>query len=229
MTYRKGLAALFLVALSALPASAQKPREAATPEEALRFFTEASRSGDLNAAIGQMASPVRVFFKQMQRSEALHRTFEKTLDQKFGKDPVTQKRPSLKEQLQSLKNLKVVEKKDRGKGVALLRATATRSRNGKQITDEQEFLVLKEGNAWKISPVPVDLELNGNVREGLAKQIEPMLKQLARAVEGLKKTTQALKAGKYKSRREAQQALGEAVFSMPPRPEGKKRVKKKQP
>jgi hypothetical protein len=176
-----------------------------TPEEAVRQYEAAVRTGNLDAFLGVLAEPDRKQFLELkdvlQAYEKAREALDEALNARFGKNPFT-----------DIPNEKIDFKRvihHRGMKIEIVRETpegADRVRLALKFTNPAEpgepgganhrsFTAVKEGGGWKLS----DNEKGRSVVEFHQKQTRVY-----------QQVTAGVKDGKYKDVKEALRALQEA-------------------
>lgn len=216
MTSGNRLTAVLLVAALASSGQAQKSKGAATPEEAVQNLVTAARAGDVDAVLNQMTAPAREMLKVFQGQEDVRKAFAAALDQKFGKDPADRPHRSLKEQLTTLKTMAIASKTEQGKDRMLLKVKSTTVLDGKEQTKEENLLAVKEGDTWKLAPLPPRLDAVEDPQKLVDKELQQARQFAAHYREGTGKVTREIKEGKYKTRKEAMDGYFKAAFPKPP-------------
>src|SRR5262249_4778333 len=109
----------FALALTAMGASVLwsqggegKGKEAATPEEAVKFVLQAFQAGDPYAIVVKMPEPVRTLIALDLEMQVQRIAYEKALTEKFGKG--TTSFPSMAEMLKGMKNIQIISKEAKG-------------------------------------------------------------------------------------------------------------------
>ncbi len=220
MRHWKFVLALLSVAV-AVPARGQKAKEAATPEEAIKFLTEASRAGDVTAFAAQMVKPYREIYKRLEELEKLYTEYDAALDQKFGKDPKVPPRTTIKDTLKTLKSMEVTGKTEKAKGVWVLKVKSMTSQGGVDMTQEGEYVALKEGDGWKVAPAYRGLTVDDKVLQTFEKHSQDQEKQFTAGKAATERVIKDVKAGKLKNRQEAFQALTQPPAPAPQKDDGK--------
>ncbi len=211
-------AAVLVVVILVSPGQAQDFKGAATPEEAVKNLVGAAQAGNVEAVMGQLTKPAQDMLKAFQGQEDIRKSFAAALDEKFGKDPSERPQASLKDQLATLKSMDILEKTDRGKGVALLKIKSTSVHDGKERTKEEYLLAVKEGNTWKLAPLPPRIDPKEDPQKLIEKETEQARTFATRYREGTEKVTREVKEGKYKSRKDAMDAYFKTAFPGPSAP-----------
>jgi hypothetical protein len=222
------------VLVQAAKARPAKTKLASTPEEAVKFVAEACRAGDPDAVLAQIGEPNRTMISTELKGAQTQEAIEVALDKKFGKEPEKnvkdwRERRGIKESLQRTTSIIVVGKKALGKDKVQLTIWMTNKRDSgkkEQIT-EMTWTAVKVGKGWKLlvpmggRPSPEKLvtrkgpdgkqvEVRIQTPDDKptdSKQLDYVRKAMPKYLAIMEKFKKEVDAGKYKSRKEAQDAL----------------------
>jgi hypothetical protein len=204
--------------------SAEKPKNAASPEEAVKYLLEAARSADTDGFLAQLGGHTRALFEMGKAIEIQ----EAALEEKFGKVAKAGARPSMKRELEKFttQTIKLVGQARKGKDrVALTVWQIRKHSNGEQSIGEETWIGIKEDKGWKIilPEKGVIKEVTKTATDGKEVKVQvlqsrevgvtdsaAMQKMLTGAKQSLDELTKQIKAGKYRTRDEAETALKEA-------------------
>jgi hypothetical protein len=233
-----GLVACFVGLAPLLRAQEEKGKGAATSEEAVKRVFASLKDGKLPEALPHIAAPENgLWAKYLEAAKAVE-AYSDALDAKFGADPAFRKKLDLVEEMRDHGVVEVHEVKSVGKDRAQLIIWKKRDSPGLL---ERKIDAVKTEMGWKLHlPSPKLTTAKREVRTGpdgkelvvwvemdeaagLAKQLLDLL-----VVEAAKQS-RAVKAGNYKSRREAfeefQKSYREQEEKLAPKPPPKPKQK----
>jgi len=238
-----GLAALFIGAVGAPAGGSVKV--ASTPEEAVRFVAEARKAGDMGGVLAQVAEPNRSALEWVTKAGQAYDAYQAALNKKFGDGPFGPlPLPAAGESMKWTTSIVVVKKQVRGKGQVELTVWET-NKVFRGVMEEQ-WTAVKVGNGWKLL-LPVSARGSGEpvhkqgpdgkmvevvqvvsddaISPKVTTYVKEVMPKYLAMMQGL---TKGVEEGKYKTRKEAEQAIAraqEAFFREHPEPELKKSAK----
>jgi hypothetical protein len=180
---------------------ARKQKNAATPKEAVELYAKAVKNGDVDGALNQLDELPRRFFRLVVASKRARINWEAAADKKFGKGK--RKRDIA---LFEPEDIEVLSEEKKQEGVVLLKCKLNR-------TKERFYWAIKEGAAWELFP-PVGE--GGKPEDAHPRKWEELLDHfdetgVKEQVVRVDKETRAIRAGKYRTRAEAEKALRGAL------------------
>jgi hypothetical protein len=128
------------------------PKRATTPEQAIEFLAAASKTGDVQTALGQIAQPFHDVMLWFIVSEEADDILGAALDGRFGKQRRAGFRMEVKQDLLRIQRIQVIAKRVKGDTRVELTVRETVKsfqRDGSDVI-ETSYLALKEGGAWKL-------------------------------------------------------------------------------
>lgn len=131
------------------------PAAADSPEQAVRDFVAAARSGNLEAFLGQLASPLRRYAQAGIRIGNAEIAFQAALDKQFGKGPAPRRffmnAAERREKIKDLKDIRILAKATKAKDQVELTVWEIQSRSpDKDQIVETRVLVVREDKGWKL-------------------------------------------------------------------------------
>lgn len=202
---RSTLPAILVAVLLLSPAHAQE-KVCKTPEEAVQALAAAARKVDVKAFTAVLTQPMQKMFALMDEEVKLQRMFNAALEEKFGKDPEDFPIRTFEDALKSTTKIELAEKKEAGKNF-LLKLKITYNREGKEATQEERLIAVKEGEGFKLSFVPPSFKEGDDVDAVLKKELDREAQDHAKHKQVVEATVKEIKEGKYKSRQEARKAF----------------------
>ncbi|HKB35532.1 MAG TPA: hypothetical protein VKD72_03705, partial [Gemmataceae bacterium] len=147
--------AVFLVTF-ALPAVGDdkpaKPKTAQTPEQAVELLAAASKAGDLQAALGQIAQQFRDLMLWYVLQEEADDILTAALDQKFGKEKRSGFRMEVKQDLLRIQKIEFLGR-DKGTDARVklrVRETVRSFHHEGHDVVETSYLAVRDGSGWKL-------------------------------------------------------------------------------
>ncbi|HEV3257891.1 MAG TPA: hypothetical protein VG013_13480 [Gemmataceae bacterium] len=200
----------------------KKAKKAATPEQAVKYLTQAAAAGDLDAFMGQLDKRSRDAMKaHLAYADALLKFFD-VVDDQLGKDAKMPKPPPFKEILKGFKKIEIIKKdsEEDDRVVLTLKMTA-RGPDGKPRTGGNKMTAVKEGDNWKLRTWDVLAALKGRPKEVELTSAESRKQQeyFAKSVVVIKRVTRQVEDGKFKSRKTALEGLRGAMMKAFPPPD----------
>lgn len=139
---------LILAATLWFPAATQADEKAATPEELMALLQAAQKSGDLKALLSLFGGPHRKLNEQALEVLEAAKSFDKALDDKFGKDPSCRSCFAL--EFEPAKRVELRGKKDLGGGKIELTIWTVRD----AVLETREVAIRENGGWVFLAPVP---------------------------------------------------------------------------
>ena len=211
---------LFLCLLTFSPAIGAREQEekgAPTPEEAVTRVYAALRAGKVTDALPYIAEPERSFWTKYLQAAKAAEEYVAVLEDKFGKDPELRRQLDLLGQVKEDFPVEVRESKEAGKDTVHLIIWERRTSPG---ILERKFDAVRTQAGWKLrytgSPSlakaedrkgPDGKKLRVWVESEPEKAHEKKKAEMDFILLEVPKEVQAAKAGKYKSRQEAVDAM----------------------
>jgi hypothetical protein len=128
------------------------PKKAATPEQAVEFLASASKAGDVQAALGQMAQPFHDIMLWFVLNEDAEDTLRAALERRFGKQRTEGFRMEVKQDLIRIQRIQVLArrvKSDTRVELTVRETARSFQRDGSDVI-ETSYLALKENGVWKV-------------------------------------------------------------------------------
>src|SRR5262249_26462912 len=153
---RRCIGAVCLAMALAAPGFADEkpagPKKAATPEQAVEFLAAASKAGDVEAALGQIAQPFHDVMRWFILLEEADDIVNVALDAKFGKDQRKGFRMEVKYDTLRIKKSEVLtaDKKSDTRVKLSIRETVKSFQHDGDDVVETSYLAIKEGDQWKL-------------------------------------------------------------------------------
>jgi hypothetical protein len=148
--------AVFLVAIAGSPAVADdkptKPKRAETPEQAVELLAAASKAGDPEAALDQIAQPFHDLMRWHILNEEADDVLGAALDATFGKEQRKGFRMEVKRDLLRIQRIEILAKEKGTDTRAKLRIRETVESFHHEGYDvvETSYLAVKDGDGWKL-------------------------------------------------------------------------------
>jgi hypothetical protein len=220
---------------------AAKPRAAASPEEAVKYYVQAIKAADVNAVAAQMAEPQRGYFLATLQLQEIQQSLNQALEDEFGKDGKTTKGSDFQQYMKSIKDLRVVGKKARGENKVDLTVWQMGAWGKEEWIDELSVTAVKQGGAWKLlfpvrpvrkpkkairkgpdgKEVSVFENRNDETQAPSVEEMKYFADTMPKYKAALDKVARAIKDGQYRTRTEALKAIGAATvafYKANPRP-----------
>ena len=147
--------AIFLIAFAS-PAVASdkpaKPKKAESPEQAVELVAAASKVGDLQAALDQIAQPFHDLMLWHVLCEEADDTLSAALDQKLGKEKRTGFRMEVKQDLLRIQKVEILgtEKWTDARVKLGVRETVRSFHHEGHDVVETSYLAVRDGDRWKV-------------------------------------------------------------------------------
>jgi hypothetical protein len=152
---RRTGAAVFLIAFACSAVADHKPvkpKKAETPEQAVEYLAAASKAGDLQAALDQIAQPFHDLMLWHVLQEEADDILTAALDQKFGKEKRTGFRMEVKQDLLRIQKVEILSK-DKGTDARVklgVRETVKSFHHEGHDVVETSYLAVRDGDHWKV-------------------------------------------------------------------------------
>ena len=152
---RRTGAAIFLIAFASPAVGSDKPakpKKAETPEQAVELLSAASKAGDLQAALDQIAQPFHDLMLWHVLQEEADDTLAAALDQKFGKEKRTGFRMEVKQDLLRIQKVEILGK-DKGTDARVklrVRETVRSFHDKGNDIAETSYLAVRDDSGWKL-------------------------------------------------------------------------------
>lgn len=203
-----------------------KPKDASTPEEAVKYLCEAAAAGNWEDFSYQFDEPYCGFMRAAGNFCRAEKDLHDALDEKFGKDPKERAKTIGQNDLAKAIEryhgaVKIISKEPGDEGSVALKLSITRKgKDGKATVEEAKFTAIKKESGWKL--VPWEYWIGGIViRDGKLEVsgtkyffVEPYppwvkVQQSVLEKESLAaiKVANEIKEGKYPTRAKAQAAI----------------------
>jgi hypothetical protein len=179
-------------------------KTATSPKEAVAFFVEANRKGDVDGILNQLDKTPREYFRLVLAPDRAFNAWHAAADEKFGKK--ARKGGPLR--IESIEVLS--EKREGDKALLKCKETWPRLRGKGSDTRERFYLAVKVAGAWKLVPPegagarPADAD--PKKWQGALEKVNT--KGIKAEVARIDAQTRTVKAGKFKTREEAAVWLG---------------------
>jgi hypothetical protein len=139
---------LTLAATLWLPAATQADEKASTPEELVALMQAAQKTDDAKAQLSLLGGPNRKLNEQAMEVLEAAKAFDKTLDDKFGKDPSCRSCFAL--DFKPVTRIELKGKKDQGGGKVELTIWTV----GEAVLETREVAIRENGGWVLLAPVP---------------------------------------------------------------------------
>lgn len=211
------------------------PEAVDTPEQAVRKFVSAAQTGNLEAFLGQLATPLRRLVQSEIKIGDAEAAFQAELDKQFGKGPAPRRyftnAAERREGIKNLKEIRILEKQTKAKDQVELTVweIQNRSPEADQVVESRVLIVREEkgwklfyyrvlGSApgeWKTRKGPDGKDIEVLVEKKPQSSWDPSMETRLVEVEKLPATFEALvkdvAGGKFKSRKEAERVWQAAL------------------